>query len=240
MSCRTRRFRPCCTRPSVSVRKAAFHQYYDVFAAHENTLAATLSGSIQRDVYYAKARGYASAREAALFPDNMPLSVYDNLIAAVRRAARRRGYATSNCAVARCGCDEIHHYDTYVPILSELRPATHLEPGGRRGARVARPAGRATTAACWQEGLDSAAGAIATPIGASRAAPSVAARSTAPYILMNYQPDVLDHVFTLAHEAGHSMHSYYSAKQPAVPVLQLRDLRRRSGQHVQRATAQPR
>ena len=60
-----------------------------------------------------------------------------------------------------------------------------------------------------------------------------------PYILMNYQPDVLDHVFTLAHEAGHSMHSYFSAKHQPLSILQLHDLRRRSGQHVQRAASQP-
>ena len=60
-----------------------------------------------------------------------------------------------------------------------------------------------------------------------------------PYILMNYQPDVLDHVFTLAHEAGHSMHSHYSAKHQPYRVLQLHDLRRRGGQHVQRAAPQP-
>ena len=74
-----------CTRPSASVRKTAFHQYYGQFAAHENTLAATLAGSIQRDVYYAKARNYPSALAASLFPDNVPLAVYDNLIASVHR-----------------------------------------------------------------------------------------------------------------------------------------------------------
>ena len=71
--------------PQRSVREAAFHQYYQQFAAHENTLAATLAGSVQRDVYYARARGYPGALAAALFPDNVPLTVYDNLIASVRQ-----------------------------------------------------------------------------------------------------------------------------------------------------------
>ncbi|MBT7918257.1 MAG: oligoendopeptidase F, partial [Planctomycetaceae bacterium] len=70
--------------PNREVRKTAFHQYYDQFKAHENTLAATLCGSIQKDVYYARARGYEGARAAALFPDNVPATVYDNLIASVR------------------------------------------------------------------------------------------------------------------------------------------------------------
>ena len=73
--------------PRRAVRRAAFHQYYQVYEAHENALAATLSGSVQRDVYYAKARGHASAIQSALFADDVPLSVYDNLIAAVRSSA---------------------------------------------------------------------------------------------------------------------------------------------------------
>jgi len=62
------------------VRKQAFHQYYDVFEAHDHTLAATLSGSMERDVFAAKVRHYPSAIEAALFNDNVPLSVYDSLV----------------------------------------------------------------------------------------------------------------------------------------------------------------
>ncbi len=71
--------------PKRSVRKAAFHQYYAQFKGHENTLAAALAGSVERDVYYSKARGYESALAGALFHDNVPHSVYDNLIAAVHK-----------------------------------------------------------------------------------------------------------------------------------------------------------
>jgi hypothetical protein len=70
--------------PDRKVRRTAFHQYYEVFQGHENALAATLSGSVQGDIYYAKARGYSSAIDSALFDDNVPIAVYDNLIAAVR------------------------------------------------------------------------------------------------------------------------------------------------------------
>ncbi len=66
--------------PDRGVRRTAFHQYYEQFHAHENTLAATLAGSIHADVYYSKARGYESALAAALFPDNVPQAVYDNLL----------------------------------------------------------------------------------------------------------------------------------------------------------------
>ena len=105
--------------PKRSVRKAAFHQYYDVYEAHENSLAATLSGSVQRDVYYAKARGYDSALQKALFADNVPQSVYDNLINAVRNRQPAIGrYLELRRRKMRI--KDIHHYDTYVPILSDL------------------------------------------------------------------------------------------------------------------------
>ena len=163
--------------PKRAVRKAAFHQYYQQFAAHENTLAATLSGSVQRDVYYAKARGYPSALDAALFPDKVPLTVYDNLIAAVHRhlPALHRYYDLRR---RKMKLKDIHHYDTYVPILSELRIAAHLGPGGRRGGRSRSSRWAANIAACWNAGLP-AAGAIATRTRANRAARSAPARSTA-------------------------------------------------------------
>ena len=71
--------------PDRNVRKTAFHQFYEQFTAHENSLAAMLSGSIQTDVYYARARGYDSALHSALYSDNVPQTVYDSLIAAVRK-----------------------------------------------------------------------------------------------------------------------------------------------------------
>lgn len=102
-----------------SVRRKAFHQYYDVFESHENTLAATLSGSVQCDIYYAKARGYESAIADSLFSDNVPLSVYDSLISAVRsRQPAISRYLDLRRRKMRL--KEIHAYDTYVPILSDL------------------------------------------------------------------------------------------------------------------------
>src|SRR5581483_11569240 len=98
--------------PDRSVRRNAFHQYYEQFAAHENTLAATLGGSIQRDIYYAQARNYSSSLASALFPDNVPQSVYDNLIASVHRnlPALYRYYELRRRAMK---LKDIRHYDTY-------------------------------------------------------------------------------------------------------------------------------
>jgi oligoendopeptidase F len=202
--------------PDRGVRKSAFHQYYGVFAAHENTLAATLNGSVQRDVYYAKARGYESARAAALFPDNVPASVYDNLIAEVRRRLPAL-YKYFELRRRKMKLKDIHHYDTYVPILSDLdqkrtwKQAVDavIESLAPLGGEYCRVLEAGLTADRWCDRYPNR--------GKQSGAFSSGSFDGAPYILMNYQPTVLDHVFTLAHEAGHSMHSYYSAKnQPFV------------------------
>jgi len=196
--------------PKRSVREAAFRQYYQQFAAHENTLAATLAGSIQRDVYYAKARGYSGSLAAAQFPDNVPTSVYDNLIASVRHnlPALHHYYALRK---RKMKLRDIHMYDTYVPILSEIEKrhtwdqackvvVKSLEPLGSDYCEVVSKGllGR------WCDRYENQ--------GKQSGAFSSGSYEGEPYILMNFQPDVLDHVFTLAHEAGHSMHSHLSAK----------------------------
>lgn len=197
--------------PSRKVRKEAFHKYYAEFDAHKNTIAASLNGSVQRDVYYAKARRYPSALEAALFHDKVPTSVYDNLIESVHRnlPAVYRYYDLRRRAM---DLKKIHHYDTYVPILSDLEKkhtwdravnavVKALEPLGNEYCRELE---KGLTAARWCDRYPNQ--------GKQSGAFSYGSFDAAPYIMMNYQPDVLDHVFTLAHEAGHSMHSFYSAR----------------------------
>ena len=197
--------------PSRKVRKEAFHKFYEEFEAHKNTLAASLDGSVQRDVYYAKARNYPSAREAALFGDKVPLSVYDNLIDSVHRnlPALHRYYEVRRKAMK---LRDIHQYDTYVPIISNIEKkhtwdqavkvvVDSLEPLGEEYCRELH---RGLTSGRWCDRYPNK--------GKQSGAFSSGSYDGQPYILMNYQPQVLDHVFTLAHEAGHSMHSYYSAK----------------------------
>ena len=197
--------------PRRSVRKAAFHQYYDVFEAHENALAATLSGSVQRDVYYAKARGYDSALQKALFADNMPQSVYDNLIAAVRKRQPTIGrYLELRRRKMRL--KELRQYDTYVPILSDLDQRRTWAQAVKTVINSLKPLGD-EYCSVLHAGLTDDRWCDRYPNrGKQSGAFSCGTFDGAPYILMNYQSTVLDHVFTLAHEAGHSMHSYYSAK----------------------------
>jgi len=197
--------------PKRSVRRTAFHQYYDVFEGHENALAATLSGSVERDVYYAKARGYPSAIEAALFADKVPTAVYDNLISAVRN---RRDAIVHYLDLRRrkMRLKQLHQYDTYIPILSDLDQRrtwnqavkTVLDSLTPLGEEYCSVLGSGLTDKRWCDRFPNR--------GKQSGAFSCGTFDGAPLILMNYQPTVLDHVFTLTHEAGHSMHSYYSAK----------------------------
>jgi oligoendopeptidase F len=193
-----------------NVRRKAFHQYYEQFKGHENSLTAAFSSSVQKDVYYAKARNYPSAREASLFHDNMPVSVYDNLIAAVR-AKLPAVYDYFELRRRKMKLKEIHHYDTYVPILSDLDSRHTWNQGVDAVVAALCPLGddycrvlKAGLAGRWCDRYPNQ--------GKRSGAFSSGSYDGWPYILMNYQPDVLDHVFTLAHEAGHSMHSHYSAK----------------------------
>lgn len=196
--------------PSRSVRQKAFQRLYQQYAAHEHTLAATLSGSVQRDVYYAKARNYPTSLDAALFPDRMPISVYTNLIDAVHRHLPSL-YRYYEVRRRKMKLRQIHHYDTYVPILAELQTRQSwkqavdlvlaaIEPLGSEYCGVLERGLRGR----WCDRYENR--------GKQSGAFSSGSFDGDPYILMNYQPDVLDHVFTLAHEAGHSMHSHYSAK----------------------------
>ena len=195
--------------PDRKVRKNAFHKYYAQFAGHQHTLAASLNGSVQRDVYYARARGYGSALAAALFPDNVPQKVYENLIESVHRKLPAL-YRYYDLRRRKMQLRSIHHYDTYVPILSELESRHTWSQAVKLVVSAIEPLGSDYCAAL-EKGLSGRWCDRYPNQGKQSGAFSSGSYDGAPYIMMNYQPDVLDHVFTLAHEAGHSMHSYLSA-----------------------------
>jgi oligoendopeptidase F len=208
-------FSRCLENPDRKIRKQAFHQYYAEFSDHANTLASTLNASVQRDVYYARARSYPSALESSLFGDNVPISVYTNLIDTVHRYlpsvhryvdVRRRALKLK----------DVHMYDTYVPIVSEIKMKHTWAQASKVILKSLEPLG-SEYCGVLEKGLLGRWCDKYENKGKRSGAFSCGSFFGDPYILMNYQPDVLNHVFTLAHEAGHSMHSYYSAKhQPFV------------------------
>lgn len=196
--------------PDRDVRRKAFEQYYEQFSGHENTLAATLCGSIQSDVYYARARNYDSSLTAALFPDNVPQSVYDNLITAVRDSlpavhqyldVRRR----------KMGLDDLHHYDTYVPIIRDVKKHHTWEQAVEVILQSLQPLG-SEYCGVLEEGLRGRWSDRYPNRGKQSGAFSCGSFDGDPFILMNFKEEVLNDVFTLTHEAGHSMHSWHSAR----------------------------
>jgi len=197
--------------PDRKVRKAAFHQYYDSFAAHENTLSATLRGSIHADVYYAKARGYDSALQHALFPDNVPTSVYENLISTVR-SHLPSVHRYLEMRRKKMGLKNLHHYDTYVPILSDNQQSHTWEQATDTVMESLQPLG-SEYCSVLEKGLRGRWCDRYPNVGKQSGAFSCGTYDADPYIMMNFKPKVLNDVFTLTHEAGHSMHSYLSSKK---------------------------
>ncbi len=195
--------------PQRKVRRKAFDQYYSQFSAHENTLAATLCGSIQRDVYYAQARNYSSSLEAALFPDNVPVDVYENLIGAVRDALPKVHHYLE-VRQRKMNLKDLHHYDTYVPILSEIDKRHSWDQAVDVVLESLAPLGSEYTTAL-ESGLRGRWADRYPNRGKQSGAFSCGSFTGDPFILMNFKPEVLNDVFTLTHEAGHSMHSWYSA-----------------------------
>jgi oligoendopeptidase F len=203
-------FMLCLENPDRKVRETAFHQYYQEFEDHAHTLAATLAGSIKQDVYSARVRHFSSARAAALFPDQVPESVYDNLIAAVRAKlpAVHKYYEVRQRAMK---LETIHHFDVYIPIFNDLQRTTPWNDAVEMILESLKPLG-SEYGNILAEGLRGRWCDRYENKGKHSGAFSSGCYDSDPYILMNYQQDVLDHVYTLAHEAGHSMHSYFSKK----------------------------
>ncbi|HOC70618.1 MAG TPA: oligoendopeptidase F [Candidatus Hydrogenedentes bacterium] len=204
-------FRTLLESPRRAVRKEAFQKYYAVMEGHKNSLSAALGGSVQQDIYHARARNYPSAREAALFGDKMPVSAYDALIDAVHEAlpAVYRYLALRKRVM---GLKKLHFYDTYTAIVPNMQRDIPYAQAVDLCCEAMAPLGDAyvntmrhgLTRDRWvdrYENRNKHSGAF-----------SYGCYGCMPYILMNYKTTVLDSVFTLAHEAGHSMHSWYSMR----------------------------
>jgi oligoendopeptidase F len=203
-------FSRCLDSNERSVRKKAFHQLYAEYQDHAQTLAACLNASVQRDVYYSRCRDYPSTLESALFPDQVPVSVYDNLIKTVHQylpSVHRYLEVRKRALKLR----DLHMYDTYVPIVSSIQTKYPWEKACKLILSALEPLG-SNYVATLETGLLGRWCDRYENKGKRSGAFSSGSYTSDPFILMNYQPTVLNHVFTLAHEAGHSMHSHYSSK----------------------------
>lgn len=201
--------------PARQVRQSAYERLYQVYGSHVHSLAAMYDGSVQDDIYRSRVRGYESARQMALFPDKVPESVYDNLIEVVHEnlPALHRYYELRRKALK---LDKLAHYDVYVPIVSEVKTHYPYQQAVSTIIEALHPLGqeyqhtlRQGLLGGWVDRYENR--------GKRSGAFSAGSFAGDPYILMNYQPDVLRDVFTLAHEGGHSMHSWYSARNNPFP-----------------------
>ena len=199
--------------PDRDIRKAAYNKFYKAFDQHKNTIATLYTASVQHDIFEAKSRGYKSAREMALFPDKVPESVYDNLVSTVREnlAPLHKYYALRKELL---GLKDLRHYDVYVPLVKDVKKVTPYNEAIEILRKALSPLGEEYTYILC-DGLQNGWVDRYENKGKRSGAFSSGSYIGNPYILMNYKEDVLRDVFTLAHEGGHSMHSWYSTHSNA-------------------------
>ena len=193
------------------VRKRAFHQFYSEFKDHQFTLAASLASSVRGDVFHARARNFPSARESALFRDDVPVAVYDSLIASVHTnlPSLHKYYDLRKRVL---GLSEIHHYDTYVPLVSEIETDIPWDGAVDKVLAAVQPLGDEYVSRLTHGLRDGRWCDRYENKGKRSGAFSYGTFKSPPYIMMNYKADVFSDVYTLAHEAGHSMHTWYSTR----------------------------
>lgn len=201
--------------PDREVRKAVFFQYYDAYHRHRNTMAAALAGSVKGDLFYARSRRHDSCRSAALFPDRMPEAVYDNLVQTVRDGLPAL-FRYLDFRKKALGLPDLHIYDTYVPIVKDVPFRMSFEEAVATCVSALAPLGAAYTAE-MEKGLMSGWVDRYENRGKRSGAYSSGCYDSLPYILLNYEASNINSLYTLIHEAGHSMHSHYSkTRQPYV------------------------
>jgi oligoendopeptidase F len=196
------------------VRKDAFDGLYSTYSKQKNTLAALLNANVKANIFSARARKYGSAREESLFEDNVPVAVYDNLIAAMHDNMNlMHRYVKLRKRVM--GLDEIHMYDLYVPMMKEVKMEISFEEAKeivREGLKVlGEDYGKNL-----EKGLNSGWIDVYENEGKRSGAYSWGCYDSHPYVLLNHN-NTLNSMFTLAHEMGHALHSYYSdSNQPYI------------------------
>lgn len=192
---------------SAAVRKDAFEKYFGEFKKYINTLTATYAGSVKFDCYDSDVRGYKSACEAALDGNNVPVSLYDNLVSSLESGlGTMKRYLEMRRKALRQ--DELHLYDLYVPMIDEVDFDMPYEKAQQLVLEATKPMGeeygKTLRRAFDERWID-----VYENKGKTTGAFSSGVFGVHPYVLLNYT-NTLDDAFTLAHELGHAMHSYRS------------------------------
>ena len=191
------------------VRKESFETFYKAYEDHKFTYSTLLSSSLKKDIFYAQARNYSSVREMNLFYENIPVEVYDNLIQTVRNHLGSL-YQYFDIRKRILGLDTLHAYDNNVPLVKDLQWNMPYDEGVDKICEALAPLGNEYVDTMRKGLLDSRWVDRYENKGKRSGAYSSGCYDSNPFILMNYLDDNINSVYTLAHEAGHSMHSYLS------------------------------
>ncbi|MFC7371809.1 oligoendopeptidase F [Fictibacillus iocasae] len=197
-----------------NVRREAFEAMYSTYGNFKNTFSSTLYGQVKKDNFFARVRNFGSAREAALNNNNIPESVYENLVQTVNsnlhllhRYVRLRKKAL--------GVEELHMYDLYTPLVKDVKMEIPFAEAKKLVVDSLAPMGEEYVNIV-KEGYEKRWIDVHENAGKRSGAYSSGAYGTMPYILMNWQDNV-NNLFTLTHEIGHSVHSYYTRETQPYP-----------------------
>ena len=195
--------------PDVDFRRRAFRTYYEKFSELKNTFATTLDAQYKQLMFFSRSRNYSSTLESALDANEVPTEVYTNLIEAVHRNLDKM-YRYVALRKKILGLDELHMYDVYTPIVQDAAQVITFEEAKETVLKALAVLGDDYTA-LLKEGFDNRWIDIYPNEGKRGGAYSTGSGQPHPFMLLN-QKDNLDSMFTLAHEMGHSLHSWYSTK----------------------------
>lgn len=190
------------------VRETTYRQFYKKFEDFQNVISALYAGNVNQDVFRVRARGYDSCLQAALYGNKVPFSVYHNLIDCVHKNIKTlHEYYSLRKKIM--GLQELRHYDVYVPLVKSVKMRHSYDESVEIIRNALAPLGTEyTERLCsglkngWVDRYENA--------GKRSGAFSSGSYIGDPYILLNYDENDIRDVFTMAHEGGHSMHSWYS------------------------------
>lgn len=199
----------CLQNQNEAIRKEAYEKMYASYRKYINTIAAIYAGNVKKDWFYTKARKFGSCLEKALYGEAIPEKVYDNLISVVNDHTK---YMHKYVAYRKKALKqkELHMYDMYVPIVADVEKQVGYDEAFDIVVKALAPLGKDYTDMLLQAKKERWLDVEETPNKKSGAY-SWAVYGTHPFVLLNHKGTMHD-VFTIAHEMGHAMHSYYSNK----------------------------
>ena len=189
------------------VRKEAWHTFYDSFCYLKNTLAASFNASVKKDAFFANIRKYPSAMDASLFANNIPTDVYTNLIDIVHEYLPQM-HRYMKLRKKALNVPDLQIYDLFTPLVKQVNDKMPYKDAVETVLKSMAPLGEEYVEIS-RKGLNGGWTDVYESVGKKSGAYSWGSYGGHPYILLNYDNKV-DDMFTLAHELGHAVHSYYS------------------------------